>query len=88
LKNAPCHIDRKHFWPADRLFTKSFDLILWSCNDTSRFPSQHRFVLAERLERNLYDLLETRIWAVVAWLAVGRCTARRCLSVGLQPNGK
>jgi hypothetical protein len=45
------------------VITKTYDLILWSCNHTSRFPRQHRFVLGERLERNLYDLLETLIQA-------------------------
>ena len=35
------------------VITKTYDLILWSCN--------HRFVLGERIERNLYDLLETLI---------------------------
>ena len=29
------------------------DLILWSCNHTSKFPRNHRFVLGERIERNL-----------------------------------
>ena len=43
------------------VITNTYDLILWSCNHTSRFPRQHRFVLGERLERNLYDLLETLI---------------------------
>ena len=43
--------------------TKTYDLILWSCNHTSRFPRNHRFVLGERIERNLYDLLETLIRA-------------------------
>ena len=47
------------------VITKTYDLILWSCNHTSRFPRQHRFVLGERLERNLYDLLEMLIQAVV-----------------------
>src|SRR5271157_4531494 len=42
---------------------KTYDLILWSCNHTSRFPRNHRFVLGERIERNLYDLLETLIKA-------------------------
>ena len=41
------------------VITKTYDLILWSCNHTSRFPRRHRFVLGERLERSLYDLLET-----------------------------
>ncbi len=45
------------------VITKTYDLILWSCNYTSRFPRQHRFVLGERLERTLYDLLETLIRA-------------------------
>lgn len=25
------------------IITKTYDLILWSCNDTGRFPRQHRF---------------------------------------------
>jgi hypothetical protein len=45
------------------IITKTYDLILWSCNHTSRFPRQHRFVLGERLERTLYNLLETLIQA-------------------------
>jgi hypothetical protein len=43
--------------------TKTYDLILWSCNHTGKFPRNHRFVLGERIERNLYDLLETLIRA-------------------------
>ena|SRR5438876_10775076 len=45
------------------VITKTYDLILWSCNHTSRFPRNHRFVLGERIERNLYDLLETLLQA-------------------------
>ena len=45
------------------MITKTYDLILWSCNHTSRFPRNHRFVLGERIERNLYNLLETLIAA-------------------------
>ena len=45
------------------VITKTYDLILWSCNHTGRFPRQHRFILGERLERTLYDLLETLIRA-------------------------
>ena len=43
------------------VITKTYDLILWSCNHTSKFPRNHRFVLGERIERNLYSLLETLI---------------------------
>ena len=39
------------------VITKTYDLILWSCNHTSKFPRNHRFVLGERIERTLYDLL-------------------------------
>ena len=39
------------------VITKTYDLILWSCNHTSRFPRSHRFVFCERIERNLYELL-------------------------------
>ena len=48
------------------VITKTYDLILWSCNHTSKFPRNHRFVLGERIERNLYDLLETLIRAKYA----------------------
>ena len=27
------------------IITKTYDLILWSCNHTGRFPRQYRFVL-------------------------------------------
>ena len=45
------------------VITKTYDLILWSCHHTGKFPRNHRFVLGERIERNLYELLETLIQA-------------------------
>jgi hypothetical protein len=36
--------------------TKTYDLTLWSCHHTSRFPRNHRFVPGERIEHNVYDL--------------------------------
>jgi hypothetical protein len=45
------------------VITEAYGLILWSCNHTSKFPRNHRFVLGERIERNLYGLLETLIAA-------------------------
>ncbi len=45
------------------VITKTYDLILWSCNHTSRSHRNHRFVLGERTERNLFHLLETLIRA-------------------------
>jgi len=45
------------------VITKTYDLILWSCRHTGRFPRNHRFVLGERIERTLYGLLEILIRA-------------------------
>ena len=45
------------------VITKTYDFILWSCHHTGKFPRNHRYVLGERIERNLYDLLETLIKA-------------------------
>jgi hypothetical protein len=45
------------------VITKTYDFILWSCNHTGKFPRNHRFVLGERIERKLYDLVETLIRA-------------------------
>jgi len=45
------------------VIVKIYDLILWSSNHTSRFPRIHRFVLGERIERGMYDLLEMLIQA-------------------------
>ena len=39
------------------VITKTYDRILWSCNHRGKFPRNHRFVLGERIERNIYDLL-------------------------------
>ena len=40
------------------VITKTYDLILWSCKHTAKFPRNHRFVLGERIERSLYGILE------------------------------
>ena len=32
------------------VITKTYDLILWSCNHTGKYPRNHRFVLGERLD--------------------------------------
>jgi hypothetical protein len=70
---------------------KAYDLVPWSCHHTGRFPRNHRFVPGERIERHLYDLLETLVKArytsslsqpsgvlVVAWQTAMalRCSCR------------
>src|SRR5436309_4566656 len=53
------------------VITKMYEFILWSCHHTSRFPRNHRFVLGERIERHLYELLETLIQAKYTRLRQG-----------------
>jgi hypothetical protein len=36
---------------------------IWSCHHIGKFPRNHRLVLGERIERNLYNLLETLLRA-------------------------
>jgi hypothetical protein len=45
------------------VITRTYDLVKWSCQHSSTFPRNHRFVLGERIERRLYDVLETLIQA-------------------------
>ncbi len=49
--------------PELTVITRTYDLVRWCCEHTSRFPRQHRFVLGERIERRVYDLLETLVQA-------------------------
>ncbi len=37
------------------VITKTYDLVKWSAQHTSKFPRSHRFVLGERFERRLYE---------------------------------
>jgi hypothetical protein len=37
--------------PELTVITRAYDLVLWACRHTSRFPRSHRFVLGERTER-------------------------------------
>ena len=46
-----------------KAITKTYDLILWSIPQVVKFPRSHRFVLGERIENNLYELLEELIEA-------------------------
>jgi hypothetical protein len=45
------------------LITKTYDLALWACHHVSRFPRSQRFLLGQRIESRLYDLLETLLKA-------------------------
>mgnify|MGYP001564978536 CR=1 FL=1 len=43
--------------------TKTYDLILWILPKLGRFPKEQRFLLAERIENGLLDILELLIEA-------------------------
>lgn len=45
------------------VITKTYDLIVWTVNHTSRFPRNHRHVLGVRIEQHLYDVLELLVEA-------------------------
>jgi hypothetical protein len=45
------------------VITRTYDLVAWSCPHLSKFPRSYRFILGERIERRLYDLLELLIQA-------------------------
>ena len=46
-----------------KVVTKIYDFILWTIPQVVKFPRSHRFVLGEKIENNLYDLLEEIIEA-------------------------
>ncbi len=45
------------------IFTRTYDLLRWLLPATVKFPRQHRFVLAERLQRAAFDLQEALVEA-------------------------
>ena len=42
---------------------KAYDLTAWAVPAIGKFPRSHRFVLGERMENSLYDVLDTLIEA-------------------------
>ena len=55
------------------VITKTYDLTLWPWYHTGKFPRNHRFVLGERIELNLYNLLETLIRGSIRFFLVMNC---------------
>ena len=43
------------------IFTRTYDLLRWLLPATAKFPREHRFVLAEALQRNAFRLQEALI---------------------------
>jgi hypothetical protein len=50
---------------------RTYELVLWSCRHIAGFPRSHRFILGERMERRLYDLLELLLKAKYSGQKVG-----------------
>lgn len=40
------------------IFTKTFDLLAWLLPATLKFPREHRFVLAQRVQSSAFDFYE------------------------------
>ncbi|MGV2334847.1 MAG UNVERIFIED_CONTAM: diversity-generating retroelement protein Avd [Planctomycetaceae bacterium] len=40
------------------VLTKTYDLLLWYVGHIGRFPKQHRYSLGQRIEKQLYKVLE------------------------------
>ena len=40
------------------VIVKAYDLVLWTANHVAKFPRGHRFTAGERLERQVYFVLE------------------------------
>jgi hypothetical protein len=57
------------------VIARVYDLLLWILPRIEKFPRSQRFVLGERLERTLYDLLEALIEA--RWSKDRRAPLRR-----------
>ena len=49
------------------VITKTYDFILWSCNHTSKFPRNHRFVLGERLDKDVWCFAEAVVFPIAAF---------------------
>lgn len=45
------------------IFTRTYDFLRWLLPATLKFPRQHRFVLAEALQRKAFDLQDALIAA-------------------------
>ena len=55
--------DKKHMWLAP-VVEKQYKLIIWFLPKLAKFPKDQRFLLGDRIEKNLLDILELLIEAV------------------------
>jgi len=46
-----------------QVISKTYDLILWTLNHTSRFPRSHRYSLGSRIEQRLFGLMDDLVEA-------------------------
>jgi len=46
--------------------TKAYDVLLWLINHVGKFPRSHRFVLGDRIESRMLNVLESLVLAAYA----------------------
>jgi hypothetical protein len=46
--------------------TKAYDVLLWLMNHVGKFPRSHRFVLGDRIESRMLNVLESLVLAAYA----------------------
>jgi four helix bundle protein len=69
--------------PDSPIFAKTYDLLAWLIPRTLKFPREHRFMLARRIQECAFDLQRALLQAVKAGDGAARQTALRQADVEL-----
>ncbi len=69
--------------PDSPIFAKVYDLLLWLVPRTLKFPREHRFILASRLQSAAFNLQRALLQAVKASDAPAQAAALRQADVEL-----
>ena len=69
--------------PDSPIFVKVYDLIVWLVPHTLKFPREHRFTLATRIQTCTFDLQRALLQAVKAPTAAAQAEALRQADVEL-----
>jgi four helix bundle protein len=69
--------------PDSPIFVKVYDLIVWLVPHTLKFPREHRFMLAARIQTCAYDLQRALLHAVKAPTVAAQAEALRQADIEL-----
>jgi four helix bundle protein len=69
--------------PDSPVFVKVYDLLAWLVPRTLKFPREHRFTLASRIQTRAFDLQRALVQAAKASDAAGQAVALRQADVEL-----